>query len=75
MDPVFSYEDVESACLEDSVDTGEPYTGSLVIRESLGPGSAVLKEENTRKSTALKKPPKKSFVSCFSRRKRHKDGK
>ena len=70
MDPVFSYDDVESACLEDSVDKEEPYFGSLVIRQPLGASFLVVKEENTGKSTELKKSPKKSAKSCFFLKKR-----
>ncbi|MBX9786600.1 MAG: hypothetical protein K2Y08_04620 [Alphaproteobacteria bacterium] len=70
MDPVFSYDDVESACLEDSVEKEESYFSSLVVRQPLGVSSLVVKEENTGKSTELKKSPKKRGASCFFLRKR-----
>ncbi len=76
MDPVFSYDDVESTCIEDSEEAG-PYGGLFAIKQPPIPSSTVVKEENTGKPTELKKPSKKRGASCFflKKRKALNDGK
>ena len=69
MDPVFSYNDAESACIEDSVEEG-PYIGVLAIEPKPAVSSTVVKGGNTGEPTALKKSPKKRGTSCFFWRKR-----
>lgn len=69
MDPVFSWDDVESSCIEDSGEEG-PYIGSFATRQVSVPSPTLVKEENNEKPSALKKSPKKRAVSCFFLRKR-----
>lgn len=76
IDSVFSWDDVESSCIEDSGEEGS-YIGSFATRQTSVLSPPVVKEENTEKPTALKKSPKKRATSCFFLRKRkaHSDGK
>ncbi|MBY0272625.1 MAG: hypothetical protein K2X02_04335 [Alphaproteobacteria bacterium] len=69
VDPVFSANNDESSCIEDSVEEG-PYVGVLYVVPKQVIKISVIKEKNTGKPTALKMPPKKRGASCFFLRKR-----
>lgn len=69
MDLVFSVNDGDSACVEDSGEEGL-YGGFLAIQPKPAVSSDVDKKENTGGPATLKKFSKKRGVSCFFLRKR-----